>query len=195
MPDPRSYSITWLPGHYYHIYNRGARQKTIFPREETYLFALRRLKEYSQEFSITVIAYCLLPNHYHFLLRQNGDTPAGQLPQRVFNSYTKAYNKIHQSSGTLFERRYQANQVTRDEYLRHLCYYIHSNPVKHGLVQDIEAWPYSNYLDWIGERKGTLVDHRFIEEFFGRREQYAAAMKEYIQARGFLGKETEHLPI
>ena len=93
MPSARKNYVTWLPGHYYHIYNRGARQKTIFPDAETYVFALRRIKEYSQVLSITIIAYCLLPNHYHFLVRQEDETPAGLLLQRVFNSYTKAYNK------------------------------------------------------------------------------------------------------
>jgi len=121
--------------------------------------------------------------------------PAGLLPQRVFNSYTKAYNKLFASSGTLFERRYQANHVTRDEYLCHLCYYIHSNPVKHALVEDAAAWPYSNYRDWIGERRGTLIDHNFVANFFGDGRQYAAAMDEYIQARGFLSGDTEDLPI
>jgi len=70
MPNARKDAVAWLPGHYYHLYNRGARQKTIFPDKETYYFALRRIQEYSQLFAVTVIAYCLLPNHYHFLVRR-----------------------------------------------------------------------------------------------------------------------------
>jgi REP element-mobilizing transposase RayT len=195
MPDPRKQTVTWLPGHYYHIYNRGARQKTIFPDKESYFFALRRIQEYSQRLAITVIAYCLLPNHYHFLVRQDGEAPAGLLPQRVFNSYTKAYNQQFQASGTLFERRYAAIQVLRDEYLRHLCFYIHSNPVKHTLVEEIEAWPYSNYLEWIGARRGKLVNHQFVVNYFRDGTEYAIAMKEYIRARGFLAEDVKHLPL
>ena len=195
MPSARKNYVTWLPGHYYHIYNRGARQKTIFPDAETYVFALRRIKEYSQVLSITIIAYCLLPNHYHFLVRQEDETPAGLLLQRVFNSYTKAYNKQFDSSGTLFERRYQANHVLSDEYLRYLCLYIHSNPAKHNLVEDVDAWPYSNYRDWIGARGGTLLDRKFIGDFFGSGEQYKKLMQEYVQARRFLNEQAKHLPI
>ena len=67
---------------------------------------LQKVRKYSQDLHVAVIAYCLMPNHYHFLLRQDGEQPAGSLPQLVFNSYTKAYNKCYGHSGTLFEARY-----------------------------------------------------------------------------------------
>jgi putative transposase len=77
-------------------------------------------------------------------------TQWGRLPQLVFNSYGKAYNKRYDHSGTLFEGRYKAKHVDSDCYLRHLCRYIHANPVKDGLVEHLEEWPYSNYLEWNG---------------------------------------------
>jgi putative transposase len=80
------------------------------------------------------------------------------LPQFVFNSYTKAYNKAYQHSGTLFEGRFRAKPVQNSIHLLHLCHYIHGNPVKDGLVADPADWQYSNYLDWIGERNGSLLD-------------------------------------
>ena len=64
-----------------------------------------------------MIVYCLMPNHYHFLVRQNGENAAGLLPQRVFNSYTKAYNKRYKHSGTIFEGRYKAIPVEQEPYL------------------------------------------------------------------------------
>jgi putative transposase len=128
MPYARKDQITWSPGYYYHIFNRGARRLTIFREPDNYHFVLYRVKEYSRQFNLTIIAYCLMPNHYHFLVRQNGEDPAGLLPQRVFNSYTKAYNKRYSHSGTIFERRYQAILVEQERYLKHLCRYIHLNP-------------------------------------------------------------------
>ena len=107
MPYARKDKITWLPGHYYHIYNRGARQVTIFREPDNYHFVLYRVKKYCQELNLSIIVYCLMPNHYHFLVRQNGENAAGLLPQRVFNSCTKAYDKRYKHSGTIFEGRYK----------------------------------------------------------------------------------------
>ncbi len=146
MPYARKDQLTWQRGGYYHLYNRGAHRLSIFREPENSLFALERIRRYSQEFRIRVIASCLLPNHYHLLVRQEGDARAGLLPQRVFNSYTKAYNRRYEHSGTLFEHRFQARQVHGEAHLRRLCLYIHANPVKHGLVSDPADRPYSNYL-------------------------------------------------
>jgi putative transposase len=98
----------YLPGHYYHLYNRGAHRDSIFREEDNYLYLLRKVKAYCCSLSLTPIAYTLLPNHYHFLIRQDGEEPTGRLPQRVFNSYTKAYNRRYGHSGTLFEGNYRA---------------------------------------------------------------------------------------
>jgi putative transposase len=78
--------IAFAPGEHYHVYNRGSGHGSIFLEADNYIFALRNVKKYAQELQITVVAYCLLPNHYHLLLRQDGEEPAGLLIQRVFNS-------------------------------------------------------------------------------------------------------------
>ncbi|MCP4423654.1 MAG: transposase [Chloroflexi bacterium] len=183
MPQARKGEISWQPGHYYHIYNRGARRLSIFREEENYLFVLGRLKQYLLEFNLSVIAYVLMPNHYHFLVRQLGEYGAGLLPQRIFNSYSKAYNKRYDHSGTLFEGRYKAKRVNSDPYLRHLCRYIHANPVKDGLVEHIEEWPYSNYLEWAGLRRGTLVDRQFIADMFPDIAAYEQFVRDYLLDR------------
>jgi len=182
MPYARSAQLTWQRGGYYHIYNRGAHRLPIFREPENYLFVLRRIRQYSRAFQIRVLAYCLMPTHYHLLVRQDGDFRAGLLPQRVFNSYTKAYNRRYGHSGTLFEHRFQAKQITRTAHLLHLCVYIHANPAKDGLVTDPTDWPYSNYREWIGQRKGKLVDHEFIREMFpGGAEAYREQVRKYLE--------------
>ncbi len=102
------------------------------------------MKAYCRSLRLTLIAYCLLPNHYHYLIRQDGEHAAGLLPQRVFNSYSKAYNKRYGHSGTLFEGNYRVILVEQEAHLLHLSRYIHANPVIHGLVVDVANWPYSN---------------------------------------------------
>ena len=95
MPYARKNTIIWQQGMYYHIYNRGARQVTIFREETNYLFTISKRKESSRAKRIMVLTYCLMPNHFHFLVRQDGEAPAGDLPQFIFNSYSKAHNKMY----------------------------------------------------------------------------------------------------
>jgi putative transposase len=183
MPYARKDSTSWRPGGFYHIYNRGVSKATLFREETNYLFVLRKARAYCQELQVVLIAYCLMPNHYHFLVRQDGEQPAGLLPQRIFNSYSKAYNLRYGHSGTLFERRYQVKQVESDAHLLHLCRYIHANPVKDGLAAGLEAWPYSNYQEWIGKREGKLVDRAFISRHFRSGKDYAEFVADYLRTR------------
>jgi putative transposase len=169
MPQKRP---DYLPNHFYHFYNRGAHKVSIFREPDNYFFVLGKMKKVLVEYKLALIAYCLMPNHYHFLLRQDGQHPASLLPQRVFNSYSKAYNKRYGHSGTLFEDHYKVRLVLENAHLLHLCRYIHGNPVKDGLVADPGDWPYSNYLEWTGQRNGSLYAPAFVHEHFPSPELY-----------------------
>lgn len=111
-----------------------------------------------------------MPNHYHFLVRQDGEFPAGLLPQRIFNSYSKAYNKKYGHDGTLFTDHYHIKQIEETSHLLHLCRYIHGNPVKDGLVSNPSDWEYSNFKEYLGRRKGSLFDPGFFWIIFKMRE-------------------------
>ena len=172
--------VHFAQGHYYHVYNRGIARQPIFREQENYEFLLRRIKEYALALQISIIAYCLMLTHYHLVLRQDGDEPVGKLLQRVFNSYSKAFNKRYGRKGTLFEGPFRAIHIDRESYLLHVCRYVHANPVKHGCVDLLEQWPYSNYHEWIGARNGTLVDRAFVQEQFGTGADYARFVQEYV---------------
>jgi REP element-mobilizing transposase RayT len=174
-------TTAFAQGQYYHVYNRGVDRQPIFREEENNIYLLRLVKQYAPELQVAVIAYCLMPNHYHFLLRQDGEEPAGLLPQLTFNRYSKAFNKRYGRTGTLFEGRYRSVWVDRTEYLFHLCRYIHANPVKARLVAGLEDWPFSNYLEWVGKRNGTLVDREFVAESFPDRDRYREFVLEYVE--------------
>lgn len=166
--------MKYLAGHYYHVYNRGCNRERIFANDGNYLFLLRQAKKFLREYPLTVIAYCLMPNHYHFLFRPEEDGAVSPFLQRLFNSYTQAFNKQQGRSGTLFEGRPKSVLVDTDAYVIHVCRYIHLNPVEAGLVAHPGDWPYSNYLEWVGKRKGTLVDHAFVQQYFPTPADYEA---------------------
>jgi len=170
-------------GGFYHLYNRGAHRVSLFVETDNYVFVLRKMKTACRALGLAPIAYCLLPNHYHWLIRQDGEAPAGPLPQRVFNSYSKAYNRRYEHSGTLFEGKYRVRAVEEEGYLLQLCGYIHANPVIHGVAARPADWPYSNYLEWVGKRQGTLVDQDLVREYFPDAEGYRRFVEEYAAGR------------
>ena len=177
--------LPFVQGGYYHIYNRGAGRQAIFYEERNYVYVLRLLKQVASESEVTVVAYCLIPNHYHWLLRQDGETPAGKVPARVFGSYSQAFNRAYDRTGTLFEGPYKALVVDTDDYFVNLCCYIHLNPVHHGLVDTVNDWRYSNYLEWIEKRPGTLVDRELVRAYFDTPEAYEACVRDFQQRYTF----------
>lgn len=163
-----------LAGHYYHVYNRGCNRERIFARDDNYLYLLKQIKRLLLGAPVGMIAYCLMPNHYHFLLRADSDDAIGRFIQRLFNGYVQAFNRQQGRSGTLFEGRAKSIEVDDERYAIYLCRYIHLNPVVAGLVNRPEDWPYSNYLEWIGKRAGTLLDRDFVQLHYARPAEYEA---------------------
>jgi putative transposase len=166
-------------GQYYHLYNRGAGRNLLFFNSGNYEHCLQLIKRYHQRYGATVIAYCLMPNHYHLLLRQETNEPLSKFMGVLFNAYVQAVNRQQARSGTLFEARFRHARVDREEYLIHLCRYIHLNPVKAKLVTRPEDWHYSNYLECIGQRPGTLKDDAFIRDRFLAPASYQSFVADY----------------
>ena len=145
-------------GQYYHVYNRGVNRQRIFASEENYNFLLRRLKQFLPFYHIGLIAYSLMPNHYHFLIEVFEDGCLAPFIQRLFNSYSQAFNRQQNRTGTLFEGRAKSILVDKSEYVYALVRYIHLNPVVAGLVSTPEEWRFSNYLEWIDARNDGAFD-------------------------------------
>ena len=164
--------LQFAAGCYYHLYNRGANRHSIFVTDHDYCDFLARLQKYAALHATTLVAYCLMPNHFHLLVRQLGEDRSGLTVQLACNGYTQAFNRRHEHSGTLFQGRYQRILVDSDEYLRHLCRYIHTNPVKDGFALQPELWPYSNYAAWISQGSEGEIDRGFLQEFFGTSDRY-----------------------
>ncbi len=159
--------IAAVAGEYYHVYNRGAMRMVLFFQPAMYHLFLRLLTVYAEKCGITVVAVCLMPNHFHLLVRieEGGDVSACM--QRLCRTYSAIINKILNRSGTIFEGRFHMRHVATDQYFRALCRYIHLNPVQAGIVPRPELYEYSNYLECIGRRDVIRGGHGVIQSYFG----------------------------
>ena len=170
-----------IEGYCYHVYNRSIEGKIIFKSKDNYEFLLRKMGEYIAIYNLSMIAYCLMPNHYHMLIRVDTNNTLSPFIKRLFNSYTQAYNKQNHRKGTIFEGSAQVKLVESDEYVLLLSRYIHLNPVQAGLVDSPGEWQYSNYLEWIGDREGRLVSRDFINAYFNTPDEYRDFVESNIQ--------------
>jgi len=133
-------------GHYYHIYNRGNDGEVIFKNDENKRYFLSLVAKHLEGI-VSVLAYCLLDNHYHFLVRiDENKSITTQKFSNLFNAYAKAYNKRFNRTGSLFEKHFRRKRIKDDTYLKNLIIYIHLNPIKHRLVSDLNDFKFSSYL-------------------------------------------------
>jgi len=171
--------IEFRADHYYHLYNRGVNRQPIFFRDENWGYFLKRLRHYFLPQLIDILAYCLMPTHYHLLIYLKTDGLSKRIMQPFSLSYTKAINKQQDRVGPLFQGRFQAVWVDRDEYLLHLSRYIHMNPVTAGLVARPEEWVFSSYRDYLDLREGTLPVPNVILSQFPSRQAYREFVESY----------------
>ncbi len=156
---------------YYHVFNRGNRKQNIFVQLKDYLRFLKRIREYKEEFGITITCYCLMPNHFHFILKQEREIPISSFMLRLCTSYAKYFNIKYEQIGSLFQDRFKAKLVDADEYLLHLTRYIHRNPLKLLLSTpgvELESYRWSSYRSFTGKIKDELVDPAFILNYFSQ---------------------------
>ena len=154
-----------IPGECYHIFNRGINSETIFRSERNYFFFLRKIREILTPHAAAIIAYVLMPTHYHLLVQITSEDFSSSLG-RLINSYTKACNQEWGRTGPLFEGRFKAKHVDTDKYVLELSRYIHQNPVSAQLVKRPEEWPFSSYSNIIGSKDDLLLLKGVIYSYF-----------------------------
>jgi len=205
---------------YFHLYNRGCNRDLIFFKDEHYRLLLRKVKDNYQRFNLRMVAYCLMPNHYHlmmgmpveepfeepsegrvnnlspdinfFLRPSEGSFAISKFIQRIFNGYVQTINYDMQRKGTLFESKYKSIYIGKEEYLLQLVRYIHVNPVLAGLCVNPEDWEYSNCREWLGLRNGIFFDCDFFETYFQTFEQYRDFLYTYKEDK-LMQKEMQRL--
>jgi len=140
------------PNAWHHIMNRSRRGQELFIDKDDHLCFLDLLKQTSEMLNIKIAAYCFMQNHYHLLVR----TPEMNLARcmRHLNGvYTQRYNIRHQCDGTLFRGRYKSILVEEDSYLLQLVRYIHRNPLRAGIVEDIDRFQWSSHKGYVSRAK------------------------------------------
>lgn len=115
---------------FYHIYNRGHNKQPIFLHYKDYSRYLKRLEEFLTIHDVTLLAYCLMPNHLHLLLRQNNNETPDKFVHRLHTAYSMYFNKKYERVGSVFQGRFKAKLVDSEEYLLHVSRYIHLNPLE-----------------------------------------------------------------
>ena len=151
----------------------------LFKERNYYILLLQKFKEILKLYPTSIFAYCLMPNHFHFMLRQDSDKPIYKNFNNLFSYYVQVFNFKYKRQGTIFNGPLQHKIITTEKYLTYICQYIHLNPVKAGLVKNHEDWEFSNYQEWIGKRKGTLLCDELLKEYFGKSEDYQKSIKEF----------------
>src|SRR5512135_1465935 len=138
-----------FPGALYHVTARGDRREPIFDDDQDRNELLLVLGQALKRFDATCLAYCLMPNHYHFVF-ETRRANLSRLMRHVNGVYTQRYNRRHHKVGHLFQGRFKAILVDRDAYLLEVCRYVDLNPVRAQLTKRPQNWAWSSYCAHVG---------------------------------------------
>ncbi len=191
-----------------HIYNQGNNKELLFYTDEDYLRFLILFRKLVLPYC-KVLAYCLMPNHFHFLIYTNDYSAAtsrlGNIEttnlsnafRSLLTSYTRYLNKQQDRTGSRFRQKTKKRSMIEgtNSYAFVAFQYIHQNPVKAGLVEKMEDWPYSSYRDFAGFRCGTLCDMTLAAQLIGFntfrfREESAQMIEEAMEQKIFAKGKT-----
>lgn len=184
---------------FYHIYNHANGSENLFKEEENFRYFLQQWDKYISPIA-TTYAYCLMPNHIHFLIRILSEDDiktnkhltgfqnlSGVLPNLIskqfsnlFNAYAKAYNKLYNRKGSLFHRPFKRKEITSEDYLKTLVCYIHRNPIHHGFCTNFTAWKHTSYDSYLSE-KSSKIERTYIFDLFDGKENFIEAHQQYIE--------------
>lgn len=187
------------PNKIYHIYNRGTDKRKIFLEHRDYarFLSLLYLSNGTSSVHISnhqgstlmellslekgeplvdIAAYCLMPNHFHLLLKQKVDGGISKFMQKLTTGYTMYFNTKYQRSGTLFQGKFKSKQTGEDRYLKYLLSYIHLNPSKYA------TYPYSSYFDFIGKERpeNKLLNRECLPLYFSSPQKFKEELDEWV---------------
>lgn len=211
--------------HLYHVYNRGVEKRDIFLKDKDYLRFVVNLYEFNNSDPVfnfgrnlnsslievrlqserkkplvEILAFCLMPNHYHLIIKQLVENGVTEFMRKLGTGYTNYFNLRYQRVGPLFQGKFKAVLLEREQHLQHLPHYIHLNPLglivpewKNGNIKDVgkaikylEKYRWSSLQQYLGIRNfPTVTDRRFLKECIGGPKVFYARMKEWIHFPDF----------
>lgn len=195
-----------INGEYYHVFNKGIAGMPLFLNKSYYKRFIKSMLYYQVEgpkpkYSIfapttnildydkkiiEIICFCLMPNHYHFLLKQIKDGGVSEFLRKLANSYAKYYNVRQSRNGSVFQGEFKAVLMENNEQLIHVSRYIHLNPLVAGLVDDLDNYQWSSYREYL-DQDSTICSKSMILDQFKSIQDY----KQFILNQAEYGRELE----
>ncbi|MBI2019394.1 transposase [Candidatus Daviesbacteria bacterium] len=194
--------LVFRDGEIYHVFNRGIDRRTIFTDKKEYerfqkLIKFYRHKDipirfskinqqpvefrekileklYSSERALDILSYCIMPNHFHFLLKQTSDKGVSVFISNIVNAYTKYFNTKHERTGPLFEGVFKAVHIETDEQLVHVSRYIHLNPVSSSIIPtgELEDYEWSSYPEYLSLTEEEIAQKDLVLDMFKSIQAY-----------------------
>lgn len=190
MPAKNSVKI-YLENSYYHVYNRGVSKSKIFLDDQDYDVFLHYLEKYLDPYSqhsfateVKLLAYCLMPNHFHLFIYQSTRHGIIKFMRALSTSYVMYFNKRYDRSGTLFQGIYKAANIESEPYFLHLSRYIHLNPK--GLSDSWKEYPYSSYNAYLEDNKTSWIDTSHVLNFFKQVKENDDSYSKYFSYKSFV---------
>jgi len=207
---------------FYHVYNRGVDKRKIFIKKADYdrfifllyicnntkpinirdyrgLTSVEKFNLEKEDTLVDIGAYCLMPNHFHLLLKEKVEGGISLFMQKVTTGYTMYFNTVYKRSGSLFQGSFKARHATQDQYLEYLYAYIHLNPIK--LIEPewkeiikknnekakifLLSYAYSSYLDFIGISRveNNILNQEAFPDYFQEKSSFSGFIESWIKNR------------
>lgn len=180
---------------YYHVYARGASKGVVFNGATDFVFFLGLFDRYlspKQSVSkegvvypnyskdVELLAFCLLPNHFHLLVYQTKEGSLTKLMRSVMTSYSRYFNYKYKRTGSLFESRFKSSRIDTDSYLTHISRYVHLN------TRYWQNYSYSSYRFYVKGNEPQWLNTTRVLELFEDRNEYQVFHLDYEDHKSML---------
>lgn len=157
----------------YHILFRGINRQNLFEEEKDYEKMLEIIKEVKEEKGFRIHGYCLMTNHVHLFICEKETGDIKKIMHKILTKYVGWYNYKYSRSGTLIGNRYKSEPIEDESYYLNLLRYIHQNPIKSGISQNMEDYKWSSYSEYIKKSAKEIVDTEVFLLMFSEEEKRA----------------------
>ena len=142
----------------YHILNRGNDRQRVFRKDGDYLAFLKLLGEVIEQYRIDLYAYCVMPSHFHLLVKASQGEELSPAMQWFLTTHVRRYHQHYRTSGHLWQGRFKSFEVLGDEHFLTVARYIEGNPVRAGLVETAVNWVWSSHRGRCGLQQDLLIE-------------------------------------
>jgi len=147
-----------IPNFPYHVLNRANNKEVVFLDNEDFRFFLQQVKKYKEKFRVKIYHYCVMPNHYHFLIEPQAPESLARFMHGLMLVYAQHVQRKYGKVGHIWQERYKSSIIEKESYLDQCGYYIEDNPRRAGLVKDLKDWPWSSYQFYAFGKPDPITD-------------------------------------